>query len=177
MNGLYAYENGKPIIRIISGALVDVTCPKAVKEHCTPEVIAHALAHMPRWGGHTPTFYSVAQHSMAVAVLVDPRHKLCALLHDASEAFLMDLPRPVKQLLPEYQKLETTVMQNIADAYGFEWPMPEEVKNADEMVLQQEWEAINGAGRFSMVPKDFSTVKVDFLAQLEKARRFQTVPK
>lgn len=176
MSDLYAYaKEGKPLIRIVTGKIVDVTCPASIKQHCTPEVIAHALAHMPRWGGHTPTFYSVAQHSIAVSLLVDPRHKLCALLHDASEAFLMDLPRPVKQLLPAYKELENQVMENIAAAYGFEWPMPEEVKKADELVLQREWEDMQSTGRFPFVPKDFSTVKMDFLASLEKARKFKTV--
>lgn len=73
------------------------------------EDIAHSLSLQCRFSGHTKRFYSVAEHSVEVARnwFVDPDHreprtgKLMALLHDASEAYLSDIPRPLK-LLPEF---------------------------------------------------------------------------
>src|SRR5574342_1090607 len=60
--------------------------------------ICHALSNQTRFTGHTREFYSVAQHSCLVSDLLPEKFKLDGLLHDASEAYLMDLARPVKEL-------------------------------------------------------------------------------
>lgn len=75
------------------------------------EDIAHALSMLCRANGHFQTFYSVAQHSLncaneAKARGYSKRVQLACLLHDASEAYLSDVTRPVKQFLPEYVKME-----------------------------------------------------------------------
>lgn len=103
------------------------------------EDIAHALSQMPRFGGHLPHFYSVAQHSLAVMEYVQPKLKLPALLHDASEAYLMDLPRPIKKNMDYYSKIESRLMAVIALKFGFVWPLHEDIKAADEAALQVEW--------------------------------------
>lgn len=108
------------------------------------EDIAHALACENRFGGHTPEPYSVAQHSVLVSRRAQELASgsvevaLWGLLHDASEAYIRDLPRPVKRLLPEYQRLEEGVMAAIADRFQLGRAMPPEVRRADEELLATE---------------------------------------
>jgi uncharacterized protein len=106
------------------------------------EDIAHALSMQPRFGGHLPVFYSVAQHSVQTAYSVGNEIRLAALLHDASEAYLIDVPRPVKRQLSNYKEIEDKLMTIIAAKFGFQWPLHEGVKRADEMRLQIEWECL-----------------------------------
>lgn len=87
------------------------------------ENIAHALSNICRFGGHTPEFYSVAQHSVRVAAMVSEYHPslyLAALLHDAAEAFLGDVVRPIKQTsdMALYHAAEARAMRAIYKAYG-----------------------------------------------------------
>jgi hypothetical protein len=73
--------------------------------------IGHALSNICRFAGHTSEFYSVAQHSVYVAQTLrmrggTPIERLAALLHDAPEAYLIDLPTPIKIELPAYKEAE-----------------------------------------------------------------------
>ena len=100
--------------------------------------IAHALSNICRFTGHVGEFYSVAQHSVLVSYLVNPVYAREALLHDASEAYLGDVARPLKAMLPEYKELEQHVQQEIAKAFYLCWPIPDEVKLADNRALRAE---------------------------------------
>lgn len=82
--------------------------------------IAHALSQLCRFSGQCRSFYSVAEHSIRVCGLVPDEHKLAALLHDASEAYLGDVIAPIKQMLPAYKKLEDELMAVIANKFGFQ---------------------------------------------------------
>lgn len=104
--------------------------------------IAHALSMQPRFGGHLPMFYSVAQHCVLTCDYVTDEHKLAALLHDASEAYLIDVPRPVKERLTNYKEIENQLMAIIAGKFDFEWPLHPYVKSADEQMLRREWECL-----------------------------------
>lgn len=99
------------------------------------EDIAHALAHLCRWTGHTRGFYSVAQHSVLVSEIVPPSLVLEGLLHDAAEAYLGDVSRPLKALVPEYRALEARLEHAIAVRFGLRFPWPDAVKEADARVL------------------------------------------
>ena len=108
------------------------------------EDIAHALSNQCRYTGHVRVFYSVAEHSVRVSYM-SPEHRLEGLLHDASEAYLSDLSRPVKQLTPvgpPYYAVEDGIMKAIASKFGFSWPMSEEVKKADNGMLLAEKEQL-----------------------------------
>lgn len=105
--------------------------------------IAHALSNCCRFGGHAKQFYSVAQHCVLCSHMVAPEFALEALLHDASEAYIADIVRPVKEteLFENYRWLEKKLEADVAKKFGTPFPMSPQVKAADmEAVV---WEAIN----------------------------------
>lgn len=110
--------------------------------------IAHSLAMQVRFTGHAPSPYTIAQHSVLVsrraeALTIpgeDPRRMgLWGLLHDASEAYLVDVARPVKRFLANYQDIEAGVMRAVCKRFGLlPETMPPEVKRADDELLATE---------------------------------------
>lgn len=109
--------------------------------------IAHSLAMQCRFTGHTKSFYSVAQHSVNVATLLqedgyDKKHVLAGLLHDASEAYLTDIARPVKPYLINYHEIEAEVQAMIYRKYGLEGVDPYHVKKYDDICLHIEGRAL-----------------------------------
>jgi len=102
------------------------------------ETIAHALSNICRYGGHSDFFYSVAEHSVLVSKIVPADLALCGLLHDASEAFVGDMPSPLKKLCPDYRKIEESVQAEVARKFGLPYPFPEEIHRADKEVYLAE---------------------------------------
>lgn len=100
--------------------------------------IAQGLANECRYAGHTRAFYSVAQHAWLASQIVPPACALEALLHDATEAYCKDIPRPLKQLLPDYRDIEDRVDGAIRAAFGLPFAMSWEVKAADLVMLATE---------------------------------------
>lgn len=126
-------------IRTFAGIYVNVFDP--TPEMFTIEDIAHSLSMQPRFGGHYPVFYSVADHCLNCAHLIKERElKLCALLHDASEAYLLDLPKPIKMNIPQYNEIEDKLMKVIAAKFDFPYPLPQAVKDIDKQMLEWEWD-------------------------------------
>lgn len=109
--------------------------------------IAHALSLMTRANGHFPEFYSVGQHCIhcaqeAIAEGLSNRLVLACLLHDASEAYLADITRPVKKNLPDYAAIEQRLLDTICERFlgsrlsAEEW---KEVKRIDDTLLYYEF--------------------------------------
>jgi 5'-deoxynucleotidase YfbR-like HD superfamily hydrolase len=102
------------------------------------EDIAHGLAFQCRFNGQTCEFYSVAQHSLVVASLVGDELKLAALLHDAAEAYLGDMVKPLKLLLPAFAAIEDRVTEIIATAFKLDFGNYRPIKEADLVALATE---------------------------------------
>lgn len=104
--------------------------------------IAHALSMQCRFGGHSQAFYSVAQHSVLVARQCSPGNALVGLLHDATEAYLQDIIRPLKrELRAIYKPLELAWAHAIGLVFGLGdrlAEVPDEVHAADRAVLVAE---------------------------------------
>lgn len=109
----------------------------------TIEDIGHSLSLQCRFMGHTRVFYSIASHCCWVSHLVDirgPQAALWGLLHDASEAYLVDLPRPLKKLpeFVQYREIEANLMRVICEKFGLDPVEPESVRQADLIALATE---------------------------------------
>jgi hypothetical protein len=126
-----------------SGCIFDLANPEA--SEIAVEDIAHGLAHTCRFAGQCDAFYSVAEHSVLVSQIV-PQAGLAALFHDAAEAFIGDMSRPLKQLLPEYTKIEKQIERAIFHRFGIDWPAPADVKTADYRVMAAEQVRLMPAG-------------------------------
>lgn len=102
------------------------------------EDIAHGLAFQCRFNGQTQDFYSVAQHSLMVSSLVPQRLALAALLHDAAEAYLGDMVKPLKGLFPDFSRIEEAVMSIIGNRFGVVEFDDRQIKQADLIALATE---------------------------------------
>jgi hypothetical protein len=137
-------EQTKTSISTYSGKFFDILKPEEYEYDI--EEIAHALSNICRYTGHTNKFYSVAEHSVLVSRLVEPRYALAGLLHDAGEAYLGDVSSPLKALLPAYKEIEESVEGAISRYFGFEFPLPPEIKEADKKMYWQERQGIADNG-------------------------------
>lgn len=102
--------------------------------------IARALSMMCRFNGHVKKgcFYSIAEHSVAVAKNVSPENRLVALLHDATEAYSSDIARPLKKHLSGWTEIEHTIYLAIAEKFGLPNEIPQEVKDIDTRIINDE---------------------------------------
>jgi hypothetical protein len=133
-------------IQTRSGIAFPLLAPQV--EHIDPDDIAHALSNLCRYGGHSRTFYSVAQHSVLIARWLSDTDfgretALHGLLHDAAEAYCVDVPKPLKRLLGgEYHRIEGRIAAVIREAFGLDNDVPRIVESADERILADEREAL-----------------------------------
>jgi hypothetical protein len=105
--------------------------------------IAKGLSLTCRFGGQIPRFYSVAQHSILVQALCPPQLKLEGLLHDASEAYLGDVIKPLKTLLgAHYKVIEFNFETLIFQKFGLDISRLREIKKYDLMAYDLEDQAL-----------------------------------
>lgn len=130
-----------PTILLASGHYFDLLDP--ANSRFTLGDIAHGLAHTCRFAGQCRRFYSVAEHSWHASFLVPDELRLAALMHDAAEAFIGDVTRPLKSLLPEYRAIEKRIEAVIAERFdlGDLCDHPD-VKRADLAMLAAEQAAL-----------------------------------
>jgi uncharacterized protein len=137
-----------PYIQTVSGRRVNPFAPSV--DDIDLGDVAIALSNQCRFGGHTRRYYSVAQHACIVSDQVlertgDPYAALWALLHDASEAYLIDLPHPIKhrsELGRLYREAEEGLEAVIRRRFGLTGPAPPSVKEIDRSVLATERAAL-----------------------------------
>lgn len=123
-------------IQSFSGRAIDFLDPK--EDQIDIEDIAHALSLLCRFGGHCSNFYSVAQHSVLCAYNVEKEFEKEALLHDATEAYIVDMPRPIKQKLRGYRDIESALDKVIRKKFELPEKMSPEVHFVDNQMLATE---------------------------------------
>lgn len=124
-----------PTILLQSGSYFDMLDPEG--SAFTIEDIAHGLSNTCRFAGQCRQFYSVAEHSVHVSNTAGG-WAFAGLMHDAAEAFIGDVTRPLKSLLPEYKRIETTIERAIFARFNLPDRVPSAVKNADIRVFAAE---------------------------------------
>lgn len=106
------------------------------------EDIAHSLSMQCRFNGHTKEFYSVAQHSVVIAdalfPLYGPEVALDGLMHDAAEAYLCDIPRPIKEDLHIYKTMEAALLKQIYKSLNIKKTESGIIKEFDDRALHTE---------------------------------------
>jgi 5'-deoxynucleotidase YfbR-like HD superfamily hydrolase len=124
--------------------------------------VAHSLSRICRYNGHGNQFYSVAQHSCILAnnissameargarIIGDHIHAelaFTALLHDAPEAYIGDMPAPLKSRLPDYQALEEVVSEAVHEKFGLVEYYLDLVKPLDQAICINEMNALYHGG-------------------------------
>lgn len=141
-------EPAGSFIQTVGGRRIDPFAP--VPEELDIDDIAAALANQCRFGGHIRAYYSVAQHACLVSALVEERGGstvdcLWGLLHDASEAYLVDLPHPLKhrsELGRLYREAEMGLQVAICERFGLPAEPPAGLKAIDRALLATERRAL-----------------------------------
>lgn len=152
--------------------------------------ISHALSLMIRANGHYKYFYSVAQHSIncykeAVARNYSKKVQLACLLHDASEAYISDITRPVKKNLSEYRVIEKNLQDKIYRKFLGEDLNENEIKfigDIDDCILHFEFIELMGViredfhcecnAKFDFSKRDFEEVEREFLEIFKSFNKF-----
>jgi len=170
--GSWLFDENETWIQTYTGRRFTPTKPMAGA--IVLEDIAHPLSMQCRFSGHVSKFYSVAQHSVLVSYICDEKDALWGLLHDASEAYIVDIPRPIKRVLKEYVDLERVMQESVCERFGLPKGMPESVKKADDLLLMTEARDLmpplqDGWGYNDIQPLPF---KIEAVSQEDAKDRF-----
>lgn len=125
-------------IQVANGHIIDPFNPDPDKFFI--EDIAHSLANQCRFGGHVKKHYSVAEHSVRVSYAVPEEDAFDGLMHDTTEAYLVDIPSPIKNALfgDNYREVEEVLLAKLAAKFDFSPEIPKSVKYADNALLRTE---------------------------------------
>ena len=123
-------------ITTLSGAEFDIENPNV--GDIPMYDIAHALSMNCRYNGHITRFYSVAEHSVIVSRLVPPEDALWGLLHDVTEAFVPDIPRPFKPYIDGFKEVEGRIHESISKVFGLSEEEPDSVFDIDNRIVADE---------------------------------------
>jgi hypothetical protein len=114
--------------------------------------IAHGLSNECRYASQASEFYSVAQHCVLASYLVPNALAYEALFHDATEAYIKDLPTWLKSLLPEYKEIEELFEVAIRTKFGL--PVDEETRNINKKLIKEaDWKLLATEKR-DLMPHD-----------------------
>lgn len=153
-------SSGDPVIETYSGRLID-PLSAAPDDICLLDIAA-GLAHTCRFGGHCKRFYSVGHHSLHVSRELpgdDPRLQLLGLFHDAGEAYLGDVPRPLKAEFERLERAEERVLDAVWDAFEIDPPTRSEwerVMAADDRLLAYEAAELLEDGSWADTPPELA---------------------
>lgn len=134
-------------IRVFSGKYINLLNPDPSDIFLID--VAVGLARECRWGNHCKRFYSVAEHSIEcmnqaeMYLPLDTYFAFNCLMHDAHEAYLGDIPSPLKKLIPQYDEVAERLQKAINIRFGISPRLSADVKIIDEKVLNDEWKRKN----------------------------------
>lgn len=160
-----------------SGATVDLL--EFTPEMVNLDDVAQSLSLTCRYNGHLPAFYSVAEHSVRVsqwlyAAGYDEEIQLTGLLHDAAEAYVGDMVRPLKKVPSignAFDSIEEGIAHAISSRLGGVFPYPQEVHDADRAIYYWEVDTIRSgkqSGWSSEYAKDVFLAKYESLAAVSR---------
>jgi 5'-deoxynucleotidase YfbR-like HD superfamily hydrolase len=141
-------------MRTMTGKKLDIMNP------CVSQIdildIACGLANKAHFSGQYSGYFSIAEHCMMVANYTPEAYKMVALLHDASEAYIGDMIKPLKVMLPEFQKIENRLQEVIFEAFNLNVNDIQYVKQQDKLIQKMEYDFFyNGEGELECLsPND-----------------------
>jgi len=139
--------------------------------------IAHALANVCRFGGHSRVFYSVAQHSVLVSQHCPAEFAMHGLMHDAAEAYIGDMVRPLKTQdeMIAYRQAEHAINGAIATRFDmWKWchNTPRSVKRTDDATLATEAKWFMGDTNEWYLPEPPLPIEIVAVGPFEAKRMF-----
>lgn len=173
-------------INTFSGGKLNLLDPQ--EENINIDDISRGLAYKGHFAGQTPSYFSIAQHSLMVCDLMEmeygdnPEIMLTGLLHDGSEAYIGDMVKPLKVFLPDFQKVENRLQEVIFKTFELDGSAMPTVKIYDKMSQDIEYNAFyNSETMVSYLTPEEARVKFKnrlrkYLAQ-HIAKKYETVDK
>lgn len=164
----HSIETG--IIKTISGKLFNLFEPTV--EMIDIRDIAAGLANKGHFSGLTPFYFSIAQHCVMVCdefssfdPTPDPKMKLLALLHDAAEAYVGDMIKPLKVRMPQFAEVEENIQKIICSRFGLDFSSMHLIKSTDLFIQELEYNAFYHGSRIRYLTPE--QAKHEFLDRYE----------